>query len=45
MYSKEFIESILNYSQTNKVSEKESAIHFGIEPKDLDIIKRNMDLK
>lgn len=30
MYSKEFIESILKYSQTNKISEKDAAKHFGL---------------
>lgn len=45
MYTKEFIESILNYSQTNKVSEKESAIHFGIEPKRFGYYKKKYGFK
>lgn len=45
MYTKEFIESVLNYSQTNKVSEKESAIHFGIEPKRFRYYKKKYGFK
>lgn len=45
MYTKEFIESVLNYSQTNKVSEKESAIHFGIKPKRFRYYKKKYGFK
>ena len=45
MYTKDFIESILNYSQTNKLSEKESAIYFGVSPKSLRYYKKKYGFK
>ena len=45
MYSKEFIESILNYSLTNKIPEKEASKYFNLNPNQLRYYKKKYGFK
>lgn len=45
MYTKEFIESILNYSFINKIPEKEASEYFNLNPKQLRYYKKKYGFK